>query len=153
VTAGTVLTRRIIALTGSLLTLGAIGCRFLESGPSDDEVVAAVRSAPPAPPTIGPTYLATLDAVEVRERGRYNAKEGYWPVKVFVKGGTKVKVTNAFQLGLLGDPHKEQPEPAEFAEEARLRKDDFGQWRIRYEYAATGPAWRLNEPERSSAAR
>jgi hypothetical protein len=141
--------RRIVLVTGPLLLTVSLGCRILERGPSDEDVLVAVRNAPPAPPTVGPTYLADIDSVQVEERGRYNAESAYWPVRVRVKGRVKVKVTNIFQLGLLGDRAKDKAEPMDFVEEARFAKDDFDHWRATYHYAAEGPRWRLNEPERS----
>lgn len=124
-----------------------LGCRVLERGPSDEQVLAAVRSAPPAPPTVGPTYLADIESVQVEERGGYNVDRAYWPVRVRVKGSAKITVTNVFQLGLLGDRAKEKAQPVEFVEEAHIAKDDFGHWRVTYQYSEEGPKWRLNEQE------
>ena len=87
-----------------LLAVCTVGCHLFGSGPTDQEVVAAIKKSPPSPPTVGPTYLAEVESVEVQERGRYNADGKYWPVRVRVKGGAKIKVTNVLQLGLLGDP-------------------------------------------------
>src|SRR5262245_52679263 len=136
----------VTATTGTLLLAPTLGCRVFERGPSDEQVLAAVRSAPPAPPTIGPTYLADIDAIQVEERGRYKSDGAYWPVRVRVKGSAKIRVTNVFQLGLLGDRIKEKGRSVEFVEEARFAKDDFGNWRVAYSYAADGPRWRLEEP-------
>jgi len=144
--------RRRIVLTGPLL-LTVLGCRAFERGPSEDVILAAVRSKPPAPPTVGPTYLADINSVEVQERGRYNAGGSYWPVRVRVKGSAKIKLTNVFQLGLLGDRAKEKAEPVDFVEEARFVQDDFARWRVTYSYTSDGPRWRLNEPERSPGAK
>ena len=126
-----------------------MGCRVFARGPSDGEIVDAIKGAPPAPNTVGPTYLAEVESIRVEERGQYNAENAYWPVRVRVKGRAKVKITNLFQLGLLGDRAKEKDEPVDFVEEARLAKDDYGRWRVTYGYAANGPGWRLSEPERS----
>jgi hypothetical protein len=136
---------RSIATVAGLLVVGAAGCRLLQSGPSDQEVVAAVQKVPPAPPTVGPTYMAEIESVQVQERGPYNVDGKYWPVRVRVKGAAKIRVTNVFQLGLQGDPSKQKTEPLEFVEEARFTKDDFGGWRVSYGYDLR-PAWRLNEP-------
>jgi hypothetical protein len=139
----------VAAAMGALLLSLTPGCRVFERGPSDEQVLAAVRNAPPAPPTVGPTYLAAIDSVQIEERGRYNSEGAYWPVRVRVKGSAKISVTNVFQLGLLGDRVKETAQPVGFAEEARFAKDDFGHWRVTYSYAANGPRWRLNEPASS----
>jgi len=49
-------------------------------------------------------------------------------------------------VGLLGrSPDK--AEPVEFEVEARVEKDDFGRWRIRYNYDPSGPRWRIAEAE------
>lgn len=137
---------RMIGLVGALALTCATGCRLLQPGPSDQEVVAAVKKSPPAPPTIGPTYLTQIEVVEVQEHRPYNADGKYWPVRVRVKGAVKVKPTNPFQLGLLGDHAKEPPTPVDFVERADLTKDDFGNWRVLYDYDPHGPQWRLNEP-------
>ena len=129
----------------TLLLAVTLGCRVFERGPSDEQVLAAVRNAPPAPPTVGPTYLADIESVQVEERGGYNAERAYWPVRVRVKGNAKIRVTNVFQLGLLGDRAKEKAQPVEFVEEARFAKDDFGHWRVAFQYSAEGPKWRLDE--------
>lgn len=136
---------RTIAVAVGLMMTGVSGCRLLESEPSDEEVAAAVKKMPPAPPTAGPTYLAELSSVQVEQRGPYHSDGKYWPVRVRVKGGVKVKLTNVLQLGLLGDVAKELPQPIDFVEEARLTKDDFGKWRVSYGYDVTGPKWRLTE--------
>jgi hypothetical protein len=136
---------RIIAIAAALTLTCAAGCRLLRPGPSDQEVAAAVEKSPPAPPTAGPTYLAELTSVQIEERGPYNSAGKYWPVRVRVKGGAKIKLINVFQLGILGDRAKEKPESMEFVEEARFRKDDFGAWRVSYNYDAEGPRWRLDE--------
>lgn len=136
---------RVIAVGVGLTLTCATGCRLLQSGPSDQEVAAAVEKAPPAPPTAGPTYLAEITSVQVEERGPYNSDGKYWPVRVRVKGGVKIKVTNAFQLGLLSGDAKRTSEPVEFVEEARFTKDDFGAWRVSYNYGTEGPRWRLDE--------
>lgn len=122
----------------------AAGCRLLESGPSDEEVSAAIRKAPPSPPTLGPTYLADVAAVEIQDRGQYNATGRYWPVRVRVKGRVKLKLTNLFQLGVMADAQNGPPLPVDFAEDARFTKDDYGNWRVTYAYHAAGPKWRLD---------
>lgn len=139
--------RRIKAVmaAGLLLLTCAIGCRILGSGPSDQEVIAAVKKSPPSPPTAGPTYLALIESVQVEERGPYNADSKYWPARVRVKGGVKIKLTHAFQLGLVGADAKERPSPVEFVEEAHLTEDDFGNWRVSYDYDPRGPMWRLHD--------
>lgn len=48
---------------------------------------------------------------------------------------------------------KEKPQPVEFVEEARLAKDDFGKWRVSYNYDERGPIWRLGQPEAARATR
>ncbi len=137
-------TWRIAAVTaGGLLLSCAFGCRLLERGPTDDEVRAAVRKSPPSPPTLGPTYLSEVASVEVQQRGRYNDDGHYWPVRVRVRGNAKLQITSPFQLGLVGDPRKAPAEVVDFAEEARLIKDDFGKWGVSYNYDAAGPRWRL----------
>jgi hypothetical protein len=128
-----------------LLLAWAIGCRIRGSGPSDEDVVAAVKKSPPSPPTAGPTYLALIQSVQVEDRGPYNADGKYWSTRVRVKGGVKIKLTNVFQLGLVGDVKKESEKPVDFVEEARFTKDDFGTWHVSYHYDRRGPAWRLDE--------
>lgn len=131
------------AIAVVLLAVGATGCHVFKSGPSDEDVVAMVRKSPPAPPTAGPTYLAQIESVELQERGRFNTDAKYWPVRVRVKGGAKVKLTNILQLGLLGDAAKQASRPVDFVEEARFTKDDFGQWQVSYRYEPTTAQWRL----------
>lgn len=144
---------RTFSVAGQLLLTVAVGCRVFAPGPSDQEVTAAVKKSPPSPPTAGPTYVAQIESVQVQERGPYDADGKYWPVRVRVKGGLKIKATNVFQLGLLGDPAKQKPEPVEFVEEARFTKDDFGNWRVSYNYDRHGPRWRLDEAGASEDAR
>ena len=129
----------------ALLLAALAACHTSPPGPTDEQLVAGVRKSPPSPPTPVPTYLAQIDSVEVQERGAYNADGKYWPVRVRVKGATKVKPTNVFQIALMGDPAKQKASPVEFVEEARLTKDDFGSWRISYIYDSRGPRWRLDE--------
>ena len=135
-----------LSTAGALGLLGVctVGCHVFGSGPTDQEVVAAIKKSPPSPPTVGPTYMAEVESVEVQERGRYNSDGKYWPVRVRVKGGLRVKVTNVLQLGLLGDPTKQPPKAVDFVEEALFAKDDFGNWRVSYDYDANGPRWRLD---------
>ena len=137
----------LIAVAGALTLTCAAGCRLLQSGPSDQQVAAAVEKSPPAPPTAGPTYLSELTSVQIEERGPYNSDGKYWPVRVRVKGGAKIKLTNPFQLGLLGDRTKEKAESVEFVEDARFTKDDFGNWRASYNYDPLGPRWRIDESD------
>jgi len=125
----------------SILVTVAPGCRAVERGPSDEEVVALVRESPPAPPTVGPTYLAVVDRVQVGERGHFNSQGRYWPVRVRIRGGAKIKVTNAFQLGLLDDRSRAATEPVEFMQDARFMTDEFGEWRVEYDYSSD-PGWR-----------
>lgn len=136
---------RLVAVGGALTLICAGGCRLLESGPSDQDVTAAVEKAPPAPPTAGPTYLAELTSVQVEERGPYNSDGKYWPMRVRVKGGVKIKLTNAYQLGLLSPDSKRPSEPVDFVEEARFTRDNFGKWKVSYAYDPRGPRWRLDE--------
>jgi hypothetical protein len=133
---------RRLAISGVLLVT-TLGCRLLDRGPSDADVVAAVRKSPPAPPTLGPTFLAQVDSVEVQARGDYRRDGGYWPVRVRVKGAARIKVTNAFQLGVADHQAREKTESVDFNEEGRFSKDDFGNWRVSYVYDGAGPQWRL----------
>jgi len=142
----------VIAIGGALLAL-APGCRFLGSGPSDKEVVTAVEKVPPAPPTAGPTYLSEITSVSIEERGRFNGDGKYWPARVRVKGGVKSRLTGFLQLALADAAAKQKSQPMEFVEEARLSKDDFGKWRVSYNYDARGPAWRLDQPEAARTTR
>ena len=137
------------AAMAGLLAGAVAGCHVFKAGPSDEEVIAAVRKSPPAPPTAGPTYLTQIESVELQERGRYNTDAKYWPVRIRVKGGAKVRLTNALQLGLLGDPAKQPSKAVDFVEEARFTKDDFGNWRVSYGYEPTSARWRL-EPSAST---
>lgn len=89
---------RAFSVAGQLLLTVAVGCRAFAPGPSDQEVAVAVKKSPPSPPTAGPTYLAQVESVQVQERGPYNAGGKYWPVRIRVKGGVKIKPTNVFQL-------------------------------------------------------
>lgn len=135
--------RRIIAVAAGLTLICAAGCRLLQSGPTDQEVVAAVEKSPPAPPTAGPTYLSELRSVQIEQRGPYKADGKYWPVLVRLKGGVKIKLTTVFQLGLLGEDAKRPAEPVEFVEEARFTKDNFAKWGVSYSYDPRGPRWRF----------
>jgi hypothetical protein len=141
-------TWRISAVAVAALALPyAAGCRLLESGPSDEEVSAAIRKAPPSPPTLGPTYLADIAAVEIQQRGRYNATGRYWPVRVRVRGRVKLKLTNPFQLGVIADAQNGPPPAVDFSEDVRFTKDDYGNWRVSYSYNVSGPKWRLGDRE------
>jgi hypothetical protein len=143
-------TRRMAAaIAGGLLLPCTPGCSFLERGPSDEEVAAAVRKSPPSPPTMGPSYLADVAQVEIRQRGRYSAKGRYWPVRVRVTGNVKIKITNPFQLGLVADAQKGSSEAVDFVEEARFTNDDYGNWRVSYAYDAASPRWRLDDSRTS----
>jgi len=133
--------RRDFALIGSLLLALSPGCRALERSPSDEEVVALVTHSPPAPPTLGPTYLAEVERVEIEARGDFDAGGRFWPVRVRVAGGARIKVTNAFQMGLLDDHSRAETQPVEFVEEARFSRNDFGDWDVAYDYSS-GPEWR-----------
>ena len=139
------LIHRRTAVAGLLLT-ATLGCRAFERGPSEEEVIAAIRKSPPLPPTLGPTYLAEVEAVEVQERGSYNRQGGYWPARVRIRGAARIKVSNAFQLGLLGEGATAKSEQVDFVEIARLAKDDLGAWAVRYAYDRAGPKWRLESP-------
>jgi hypothetical protein len=138
------LIHRRTAVAGLLLA-AALGCRAFDRGPSEEEVVAAVTKSPPLPPTLGPTHLAEVEAVEVQELGPYNRESAYWPIRVRVKGAARITITNPFQLGLLDDHSREKTEPVEFVEVARLTKADIGGWQVSYSYDAAGPRWRLVE--------
>jgi hypothetical protein len=138
--------RRLIGLVAALTLTWVVGCRPLQRRPSDQEVVAAVEKSPPAPPTIGPTYLAQVEAVKVEEHGRYNSDGNYWPARVRVKGAVKIKPTSPFQLGVVRDHSKEPESPVDFLVDARFTRDDFGHWRVWYDYDPHGPRWRLSEP-------
>lgn len=131
------------AAIACLLFTAVLGCRGLGRGPSDEEVIAAVRKSPPAPPTLGPTYLVQIEAVEVQARGGYNRAGGYWPVRVRVKGGARIRVTNAFQLGIADDQARAKTEAVEFTEEGRFAKNESGVWRVSYAYDSEGPRWRV----------
>lgn len=139
-------------VTGGLLFTWASGCGVFATGPSDQEVIAAVKQSPPLPPTVGATYLAEIEAVQVLERGRHNARGGSWPVRVRVKGAAKMALTNVFQLGFVVDHRKDPPTLVDFVEEARLTKDEFGKWRVSYGYDPRGPRWRLNAADGSHTA-
>ncbi len=133
---------RLLAISGVLLAT-ALGCRAFDGGPSDADVVAAVRKSPPAPPTLGPTFLAQVDSVEVQERGAYHREGSYWPVRVRVKGAARIKITNAFQLGIADDRARAKTEAVEFTEEGRFARDELGGWRVSYGYDSQGPQWRV----------
>jgi hypothetical protein len=141
------LEQRRVAVAGLLFT-AVLGCRGLERGPSDEEVIAAVRKSPPAPPTLGPTYLAQIEAVEVEARGGYDRAGAYWPVRVRVKGAASIKVTNAFQLGIADDQARAKTEAIEFSEAGRFARDEFGGWRVSYAYDPQGPRWRVQSAPR-----
>jgi hypothetical protein len=132
----------------------ATGCTLLASrGPRDDEVTAVVQKTPPAPPTAGPTYLSEVTAISIEERGTYNSDGKYWPVRVRVKGGTKARLAGLLVLTLADAAAKQKAEPLEFVEEARFSKDDFGKWRVSYNYDRHGPRWRLDDVDVSSDGR
>ena len=95
-------TRSMIA--GVLLLASALGCRLLESGPNDEQVIAAVRKSLPSPPTLGPTYLAEVVSVQVEERGRYNPDGRYWPVRVRIKGAAQAQGDERLPAGALRRP-------------------------------------------------
>lgn len=135
--------RLIATVAGGLIVVSSLGCRAFSSGPTDEDVAMAVKKSPPSPPTLGATYLAQIESVEVQERGRYNRDGRYWPVRVRVKGGAKIAVTNALALGLLGNPATQPANVVDFVEETRFAKDDFGHWQVSYHYDPRGPRWRL----------
>jgi hypothetical protein len=135
----------VAAFGGGMLFAGLSGCHLSERGPSDQHVIAAVRKSPPLPPTLGPTYLDTIESTEVVERGSYNANGKYWPVRVRVRGTVKVRLTNIFQFGVVGNPRKQTAKPLAFVEEARLAKNDLGDWQVSYNYGLDGPRWRVED--------
>ena len=137
--------RLIAAVAAGLIVVSSFGCRAFGSGPTDQEVVVAVKKSPPSPPTAGATYLAKIASVEIQERGRYNTEGKYWPVRVRLQGGIKIKVTNLVQLGLMGNPENQMPKDVDFIEEARFARDDFGNWRVAYIYDPRGPKWRIDD--------
>lgn len=53
-------------------------------------------------------------------------------------------ITSPLQLGLVADPRKATPEAVDFAEEARLTRDDFGNWGVSYNHDSSGPRWRFS---------
>ena len=63
-----------------------------------------------------------------------------------VKGTVKIKPTNPFQFGR-NDDATGAATPVDFLVEARLAKDDFGNWRASYHYDPQGPRWRLDEAQ------
>ena len=136
--------RLIATLAGGLIVVSSLGCPSRGSGPTEQDVVVAVRKSPPSPPTPGTTYLAQIDSIEVQERGGYNTEGKYWSVRVRVTGRAKIKVTNLVQLGLMGNPEKHPSTAVDFLEEARFANDDFGHWRVSYNYDPQGPRWRLD---------
>ena len=71
-----------------------------------------------------------------------NGEGKYWPVRVRVKGSAKSKLSPFLMLALADAAKKEKPQPMDFVEEARLSKDDFGKWRVAYNYDPAGPIWR-----------
>lgn len=126
------------------------GCRVAGRGPGDEEVIALVTKTPPSPPTLGPTRLVQLAQVEIQERGTYNTDGKYWPIRVRVRGGARLKLTNVFQLGVIGDPDKLPLFTTDFVEEAHFKRDDFGKWRVVYAYDRGGAKWRLEEATAAS---
>lgn len=134
-------TRDIVAVALTLTAALLSGCRPAE-GPTEADIVAAVTRNPPAPATAGPTYFAAIESIQVEARGPYNSTEHYWPVRVQVRGGVKVKPTNVFQLGLAAEDAKKPAVTVAFTEEAHLKRDDFGAWRASYDYDTKGPTWR-----------
>lgn len=133
-----------VAASGLFLSV-VPGCRLLERGPSDEEIRTTVRKSPPSPPTLGPTVLTDVGSVEIQQRGRYNMEGSYWPVRVRVRGNARIKVTNLFQFGLVADARNAPSETVDFEEEARLTKDDFGNWGVSYNYDAAGLRWRVDD--------
>jgi hypothetical protein len=140
-------------VAGGLILWFNPGCSILEGGPSDEQVREAVRKSPPSPPTLGPTVLTDVASIEIHERGRYNADGRYWPVRVRVRGGARIKVTSLFQFGLAADARNASPETVDFVEEARLAKDNFGNWGISYNYDPARPRWRVDDANRTPTPR
>lgn len=95
--------------------------------------------------------MSTWRIAAVTTGGRYNDDGRYWPVRVRVKGNATIQITSPFQLALVGDPRKAPAEAVDFAEAARLTKDDFGKWSVSYNYDAAGPRWRLENRDRFRA--
>jgi hypothetical protein len=98
------------------------------TGPSDQEVIAAVKQSPPLAPTLGPTYLAEIESVQVLQRGRHDARGRYWPVRARVRGGAKMALTNVFQLGFVATmcsvvtAHRRNRDPGEARSTAGSRR-------------------------------
>jgi hypothetical protein len=106
------------ALIAAILPLAWVACCHPRgSGPTDAAVVEVVRKPPPAPPTIGPTYMESIESVQVDERGPYNEDGRYWPVRVRVKGTVQVSRTSA----LLFDYSKTQGHRPVFVSHRRAR--------------------------------
>lgn len=107
----------------SLLTVLAFlstGCGLINTGPSDKEANSAITEfvlATKKPVCFGSTETQ-VSSVTISERGQFNDKGGYWPVKARVQG---VESCIAPFTGKSDYPFDE-------VEEFSIKKNDFGKW-------------------------
>ena len=101
-------------------------CQMFASVPTAEEVVGPSRRLHRHRRRLAPPTWPRSNPWGSRTAGHYSADGEYWPVRVRVKGGVKVKVTNVLQFGLIGDAERQSPKPVDFVEEGRFTKDDYG---------------------------
>lgn len=107
------------------LLVAASGLWFSCSrGPSDDTVRSAIAESlrGQIPTSWSGSLLgcktSQIEVIEIKQRGKFNKKAGYWPIKAHVKGTCEVDL-------LFKKETKEFDQVGDF----RLFQDDYGDWK------------------------
>ena len=108
-------------------------------------MIAAVEKAPPAPPTLGPTYLSEVTSVRVEQRGPVQLRRQVLARSRAREGWVEDQADERLSAGAPQGDTQKASEPVEFVEEARFTKDDFGNWRVSYDYDSQIARWRLGD--------
>lgn len=121
-----------VGMAVGAVTLFGLACTSPQGAPpTEAEILAAIRKSPPRPPTVGENRLVRVDAVVPIQRGAYNNDGRYWPVRVKLNGLMQLTGSaSALYLALAEEDRK--PSPVEFVAEARLARNDYGEWAVQY---------------------
>lgn len=100
------------------------------TGPSDDTVRSTIAESlrRQVPSTWSGSLLACktaqIELIEIKQRGKFNKKAGYWPIKARVKGSCEVDLVFKKEM-------KEFDQVGDF----RLYQDDYGEWKASIQMA------------------
>ncbi len=92
--------------------------------PSDDTVRSAIaeslRHQVPSSwsGSLLPCKTGQIELIEIRQRGKFNKKAGYWPIKAHVKGTCEVDLL-----------FKREVKGFDQVGDFRLYQDDYGEWK------------------------